>query len=89
MLSAICFNLDQSKNLLSGNELTFYHITPNFKDRGRRFSYNTFNLFDTKPFFSTVIFPVLSYKSVTDKSDFFFFFSCGKGLNVDFSLSKI
>ena len=28
MLSGICFNLDQSKILSSGNELTLYHTIP-------------------------------------------------------------
>ena len=30
MLSAICFDLDQSKILLSGNSLTLYHTRPTF-----------------------------------------------------------
>ena len=32
MLSAICFNLDQSKILSSGNWLTLYHTIPTFND---------------------------------------------------------
>ena len=32
MLSAICFNLDQSKILLSGNGITVYSTTPPFEN---------------------------------------------------------
>ena len=35
MLSAICFNLDQSKILSSGNGLTLYHTITGFNDPGK------------------------------------------------------
>ena len=49
MSSAICFNLDQSKILSSGNGLSLYQTVQSFKTFGDKFE-NTLMTPSTKPF---------------------------------------